>query len=521
VADSEWWKSGVIYQIYPRSFQDSDGDGVGDLRGIEQRLDHLTTLGVDAIWISPIFPSPMKDFGYDVSDYCDIDPLFGTLDDFDRLLAAAHARGLRVLLDFVPSHTSDQHPWFAESRASRDNPQRDWYVWADPAPDGGPPNNWISEFAGPAWTFDARTGQYYLNIFLPEQPALNWRNPDVRAAMLDVLRFWFDRGVDGFRVDAVENMITDAELRDNPPNPKWKPHEGPARSLLGTYTKHQPEIPAYVEAMRAVAREYPEEKLLVGEAYGELDEFIAYYGKDLNGFQLPFNFLLLGAPWNAARLGRMIDAYEAALPPGAWPNWVIGNHDRPRLASRIGPAQARVAAMLLLTLRGTPTIYQGEEIGMENVAIPPDMVADPWEKNVPGKGLGRDQVRTPIPWQPGPGAGFSSGTPWLPVDGRPGLSVAEQAASPGSMLTLYRGLLALRCTEPALHLGTYRTLRARDGVLAYERTYQDQRLVVALNLTGRAKPCPWKGAVLLSTIETVGRDPAPLSPNEGRIIRPR
>ncbi len=519
MAATEWWKAGVIYQIYPRSFQDSDGDGVGDLRGIEQRLDHLATLGVDAIWISPIFPSPMKDFGYDVSDYCDIDPLFGTLADFDRLLAAAHERGLRVLLDFVPSHTSDQHPWFADSRASRDDPRRDWYVWADPASDGGPPNNWISEFAGPAWTFDAKTGQYYLNIFLPEQPALNWRNPDVRAAMLDVLRFWFDRGVDGFRVDAVENMITDAARRDNPPNPKWKPQDGPARSLLGTYTKHQPEIATYVETMRAVAREYTEEKLLVGEAYGTLEEFIAYYGKGLNGFQLPFNFLLLGAPWNAARLGRMIDAYEAALPRGAWPNWVIGNHDRPRLASRIGPAQARVAAMLLLTLRGTPTIYQGEEIGMENVAIPSEMVADPWEKNVPGLGLGRDQVRTPIPWQPGSGAGFTSGTPWLPIDARPGLSIAEQDGTPGSMLTLYRQLLALRRAEPALSLGSYKTLRARDGVLAYERSHLGQRLVVALNLTQRSKPCPWKGEVLLSTANTDENLRGPLGPDEGRIIR--
>lgn len=515
----EWWQRGVVYQIYPRSFMDSNGDGVGDLAGIEARLDHVVDLGADAIWISPFYPSPMADFGYDVSDYCDVDPLFGDLAAFDRLLSAAHRRGLKVLLDLVPSHTSEHHPWFLESRASRKNPKRDWYVWKDPAPDGGPPNNWISEFGGPAWTFDEATGQYYLHIFLKEQPSLNWRNPEVRAAMLSAMRFWFDRGVDGFRVDAIEHLVPDAELRDNPPNPDWIESSGPARSQLGIHTQHRPEVFEYVAEMRGVARGYEPERLLIGEAYGTIEQLVRYYGRKLDCFHLPFNFLLIGAEWNTRNLARIVESYEAALPAGAWPNWVMSNHDRSRVASRVGRDQARVAAMMLLTLRGTPTIYQGEELGMEDVPVPAELVMDPWEKNVPGMGLGRDPVRTPIAWTDGPGAGFTTGQPWLPIDGRARMRVDVQSSDERSMLSLYRRLLALRRREEALSLGEYRTVHADDAVFAYERRHGGRRLGVALNFSDEARRVPIAGRPLLSTaMETESLDLMSLAPHEGRIL---
>lgn len=514
---SEWWKSGVIYQVYPRSFMDSNGDGVGDIAGIRHRLDHLTSLGVDALWVSPIYPSPMADFGYDITDYCDVDPMFGTLSDFDALLAAAHERGLRLLMDFVPSHTSDQHPWFLDSRSARDAAKRNWYIWRDPGPSGGPPNNWISEFAGPAWTWDEVTGQFYLNIYLSEQPALNWRNPEVRDALYAAMRFWFDRGVDGFRVDAVEHMVLDAQFRDNPPNPDWVESMGPARSHLGLYTQHQPEVLNVAHEMRSIARSYEPERLLIGEAYGRLDQVVAYYGTELGGFHLPFNFQLIGADWHPVRIASLVEQYEAALPVGAWPNWVLGNHDRARIASRVGASQARVAAMLLLTLRGTPTIYQGEELGMENVAIPPERVVDPWELNVPGQGLGRDPVRTPLAWTGGTGAGFTTGTPWLPIDTRPELRVDTQSVAPESMLSLYRRLLSLRRTEPALSVGDYETLSVDEHVFIYARSAGGRRLIVSLNFSEEQRSIADVGETLLSTCATASTRSDLLLANEGRI----
>ncbi|MHA7875535.1 alpha-amylase family glycosyl hydrolase [Roseivivax sp.] len=514
----EWWKDGVIYQIYPRSFQDTTGTGVGDLKGIESRLDYLARLGIDAIWISPIFPSPMKDAGYDVSDYTGIDPTFGTLEDFESLTAAAHARGMKVLLDFVPSHTSDQHPWFQEARASKDSHKRDWYVWRDPGPDGGPPTNWISEFAGPAWTLDEATGQYYLHIFLTEQPSLNWRNPELRAAMYDVMRVWFDRGVDGFRVDAVENMAPDPEAGDNPPNPEWVESMGPARSHLGTNTKHLPVIFEIAREMRAVAEEYDPPRLLVGEAYGEIPQVMKYYGDALDAFQQPFNFLLIEAPWEAETLAGLIADYEAALPEGAWPNWVLGNHDRARIASRVGAAQARNAMLMLLTLRGTPTIYQGDELGMENVTIPPERVQDPWEKNVPGQGLGRDPVRTPIAWEEAPFGGFSTVEPWLPMDLGAARIVARQEEDEASMLAFTRTLLALRKETPALTRGSLEEVRAEGAVLRYTRRLGETRLEVALNTGTTPAEIDLAGALLVSThpgAEAGGR----LRPGEGRVTR--
>jgi alpha-glucosidase len=476
-----WWQSGIVYQVYPRSFQDSDGDGVGDLRGIARRLDHLVALGVDAVWLSPIYPSPMADFGYDISDYTGVDPLFGTLADFDALVAKAHGLGLKLILDFVPNHTSDQHPWFIESAASRTSPKRDWYLWRDPALDGGPPNNWLSNFGGPGWTLNEATGQSYYHSFLPQQPDLNWRNPEVVAAMHDVLRFWLKRGVDGFRVDVMWMMIKDDQFRDDPPNPDYQPGGSSHDRLLPLYTADRPEVHEVVAGLRSVLDEYAD-RVLIGELYLPIDRLVTYYGPHLNEAQLPFNFqLLLMSGWSAETIAQIITEYEAALPPGAWPNWVLGNHDRPRIASRVGAGQARMAAMLLLTLRGTPTIFYGEEIGMTNVPIPPDDVQDPAEKREPGKGLGRDPERTPMPWDASPGHGFTTGKPWLPF-GTKTADVAAQTADPQSMLLLYRRLIDLRRTSPALLHGATAAVRAEGTVLSYERRSAEQRLAVHLNL---------------------------------------
>jgi alpha-glucosidase len=489
---TQWWQSGVLYQVYPRSFQDSDGDGVGDLNGIAARLDHLVDLGVEGVWISPIFPSPMADFGYDVAEYCDVDPCFGTIADFDALLAAAHARGLKLLLDFVPNHSSDRHPWFVESRSSRDNPRRDWYIWRDAAPDGGPPNNWISDFGGSAWEWDEATGQYYSHAFLKEQPDLNWRNPDLRAAMMDVLRFWFTRGVDGFRIDVLWHMVKHADFPDNPANPDYGPGMGEMHRVLQLHSTDQPEVHAIAAEMRAIADAFStqgRERVLIGEIYLPVERLMHYYGQGAPGVHLPFNFQLIDAAWDARALARMIAEYEAALPTGGWPNWVLGNHDRPRVATKRGQAQARVAAMLLLTLRGTPTLYYGDEIGMEDVAIPADRVRDPRERREPGLGLGRDPVRTPMPWDAGAGAGFTTGAPWLPLgaDHR-SRNVAVQHDAPGSMLTLYRHLLALRRAHPALAIGDFALVEAAGDVLAYRRTHGDEAVVVALNLGATPQP---------------------------------
>ena len=522
-----WWQRGVVYQVYPRSFQDSNGDGVGDLPGITSRLDYLRWLGVDAIWISPIYPSPMADFGYDVADYCGIHPMFGSLEDFDQLLIEAHARDLKVILDFVPNHSSDQHPWFLESRSSPDSPKRDWYIWRDAAPDGGPPNNWLSNFGGPAWTLDEHTGQYYYHAFLPEQPDLNWRNPQVQDAMLDVLRFWLDRGVDGFRVDVIWHLIKDDQFRDNPPNPLWTPDRRPFDEVLPVYTADRPEVHGIIREMRRLFDQY-DERVLIGEIYLPVERLVTYYGEDLTGTHLPFNFQLILAPWDARHVASLIDEYEAVLPAGGWPNWVLGNHDQHRIASRVGPEQARVAAMLLLTLRGTPTIYYGDEIGMEDVAIPADRVQDPFEKRVPGKGLGRDPERTPMQWSPEPGAGFTEADPWLPLsDDFEKRNVEAQRDDPESILSLYRRLLDLRRSEPALATGSYAPVRASGDVLAYIRSHVEDRFVVALNLGSDPAsleiPDNAAGTVAVGTVRTREgervRGKIELRGNEGLVIR--
>lgn len=519
-----WWQGGVIYQIYPRSFQDANGDGIGDLKGIARRLDYLAGLGIDAIWISPIFPSPMADFGYDVADYCDVDPCFGTLADFDELLAQVHARGLKLLLDFVPNHTSDRHPWFVESRASRDNPKRDWYLWRDPAPDGGPPNNWISDFGGAAWEWDEASGQYYCHAFLKEQPDLNWRNPDVQAAMYDVMRFWLDRGVDGFRIDVLWHLIKAESFPDNPPNPAYQPAMSDMHRVLQRHSADQPEVHAIAARMRAIADSYGAdgrgERVLIGEIYLPVGRLMQYYGREQPGVHLPFNFQLIDASWEARSLAALIADYEAALPPGGWPNWVLGNHDRPRVAAKRGEAQARVAAMLLLTLRGTPTLYYGDELGLGDVPVPLEQARDPRGLREAGLGLGRDPVRTPMPWDGSENAGFSTAPPWLPLNADwLSRNVACMAQEPASILSFYRQLLTIRRAHPALAIGDFALLDSEGDVLAYERRHGAQRLIVALNLEGGPQRLELPGRLsgcrsLLSTIAE-----APLIENDVLLLR--
>ena len=474
-----WWQRGLVYQIYPRSFADSNGDGIGDLAGIRDKLPYLRWLGIDAIWISPVYPSPMADHGYDVADYTDIHPIFGDLAEMDALIAVAHELGIRIILDFVPNHTSDQHPWFVESRSSKDNPKRDWYLWADAKADGSPPNNWLSVFGGPGWTWDERTSQYYCHAFLEEQPDLNWRNPSVRRAMYDAMRFWLERGVDGFRVDVLWHLIKDASLRDNPQNPAYTPKETPYNSLLPVYSTDQPEVHEIVREMRELLDGY-EERVLIGEVYLPIHRLVAYYGTAQNGAHLPFNFLLIALPWNAQQIAAAIGEYEGALPNDAWPNWVLGNHDQPRIASRVGLAQARVAAMLLLTLRGTPTLYYGDEIGMRDGIIPPEEAQDPQGKNV---GLSRDPQRTPMQWSPAPGGGFSTGKPWLPLSlEHARCNVELQREDRQSMLGLYRRLIELRRSSPALSLGSYTPVAGEGDLLSYLRSGDGQTFMIILNL---------------------------------------
>jgi alpha-glucosidase len=474
-----WWQRGIIYQIYPRSFADSNGDGIGDLQGMLDKLAYLQWLGIDAVWISPLYPSPMADFGYDVCNYTDIHPIFGTLADMDAFIEAAHERQLKVILDFVPNHTSDQHPWFQEARRSRSNPRRAWYIWQDARPDGSPPNNWLSAFGGSAWTWDEATAQYYYHAFLPQQPDLNWRHPAVRTAMYEAMRFWLERGVDGFRVDVLWHLIKDETFRNNPPNPDYQLNDLPYHSLIPAYSTDQPEVHGIVQEMRALVDQYPE-RVLIGEIYLPIRRLVAYYGPAEDGAHLPFNFQLITLPWAARQIAAAISEYEGSLPPHAWPNWVLGNHDQPRIASRIGLAQARVAAMLLLTLRGTPTLYYGDEIGMRDGVMAPEEFQDPQGKNV---GISRDPQRTPMQWSSAPAAGFTTGTPWLPLGSDyEAHNVEQQRQDPASMLSLYRRLIALRRTESALSVGTYMPVMTEGNLLAYIREAPGKRFLIVLNL---------------------------------------
>jgi alpha-glucosidase len=518
-----WWTNAVIYQIYPRSFMDANGDGIGDLAGIRARLDYLAWLGVDAIWLSPIYPSPQADFGYDVANHTDVDPQYGTLADFDDLLREAHARHIRVLLDFVPNHTSDRHPWFVESRSSRDNPKRDWYIWRSAGPDHAPPNNWLSNFGGSAWHWDEATGQYYYHAFLKEQPDLNWRNPQVEAAMFDVLRFWLARGADGFRVDVLWHLMKDEQFRDNPPNPAYRAGMSPYHSLLATFSADRPEIHDLIMRMRRVLGEYGD-RLMLGEIYLPIERLVTYYGPEGPAAHVPFNFQFIQLPWNATTIAAAIEGYERALPPGAVPAWVVGNHDKPRVARRLGAGQARVAAMLLLTLRGAPTIYYGDELGMAGVVPHADQSLDPKGRTLPG--FSRDAERTPMQWDASANAGFTIGRPWLPV--QPDFDRANVAAERDearSMLSLHRQLLQLRRGDPALGRGEYASAHRDDGTVAFVRELEGQRRVVALNFTGAPRRVLLDGGaggrVLLSThldrSEALSGE-VELRPDEGVIV---
>ncbi len=511
---SSWWQHGIIYQIYPRSFKDSNGDGIGDLQGIISQLDYLTWLGVDALWLSPFYPSPMADFGYDITDYCNVDPIFGDLETCDVLIEQAHQRDLKVIIDFVPNHTSDEHPWFLTSRRSRQNPRRDWYIWADPRPDGSPPNNWLSVMGGPAWEWDGSTAQYYLHTFLKKQPDLNWRNPAVKAAMFDVIRFWLDRGVDGFRVDAAHYILKDPDLRDNPLNLSaqrvlHKPM-GDYDSQLHLYDNGHTDVHTVYRELRHMLDRYSttQPRFLVGEVHiFDRQVWVSYYGVDLDELHMPFNFDLVSAAWNAQAIRQSVEALETHLPPGAWPNHVLGNHDEPRIINRAGPALARLAMFLLLTLRGTPTLYYGDEIGMHNGDIPPEQVSDPMEKNMPGLGLGRDPERTPMQWDRSPNAGFCPpGTkPWLPIPADyQQINVAVEREDPHSLLILTRRLIELRRSRPALSIGSYRAIDGvPDGCFVYLRQSGGQQYLIALNFSDQEQivkvPEMGNGRILLST----------------------
>lgn len=495
-----WWQTAVVYQIYPRSFADGDGDGVGDLRGVLEHLDHLSWLGVDALWLSPIYPSPMADFGYDVSDYCDVDPVFGDLDTFDRLVAEAHRRGIRVILDWVPNHTSDRHPWFVESRASRTNPKRAWYVWRD-----RPVNNWRAAFRGqpPAWTYDPATDQWYLHSFLAEQPDLDWSNPEVRAAMLDTLRFWLDRGVDGFRMDVVHLLGKDLE-RDDPPELAAWSHV--------PFNDH-PDTHRHLREIRAVLDSYPGERVSVGEVY-LLDPatVVQYYGHG-DELHLSFNFRFTHTRWQANDLHRHLrEALETHVPAGAWPTWVLSNHDQPRHRTRFGGDErvARAAAVLLTTLPGTPFLYAGEELGLLDADVPPDQQVDPG---------GRDGCRAPLPWTSAPDHGWPS-TPWLPfppeADTR---SVEAQRADPSSVLHLYRRLLHLRRTTPALQVGAVGLGEPDDRLLRFDRTAAGVRVTILVSTVAEALDVAAVGGEVL--VDTAGAPSAeaPLAPFAARIVR--
>ncbi len=541
MTDRLWWQKGIIYQIYPRSYQDSNGDGIGDLPGIIGRLDYLASLNVDALWLSPVFPSPMHDFGYDVANYTDIHPMFGSLADFDRLLDAAHSRGLKIILDLVPNHTSDEHAWFVESRSSRDNPKRDWYIWRDPAPGSTPdnplpPNNWLSFFGGPAWTFDKASGQFYLHQFVTQQPELNYRNPAVMQAMLDAMRFWLDRGVDGFRVDVIWLMIKDELLRDEPPNPDWDGVE-PFNSIRHIYTGNLPEVHGLIRQMRALLDEY-DERMMVGEIYLPNADLVTYYGQNQDECHLPFNFQLIQTPWTASAVGKAVDDYEAAIAGHGWPNWVLGNHDQHRLASRVGRQQARVANMLLLTLRGTPTCYYGDEIGMANVPIPAEFVQDPPAVNQPEIAhiVGRDPQRTPMQWDASPNAGFApaGAQTWLPVgDDFQIRNVAAQSEDPRSFLSMFRALTHLRRAEPALNVGDYASVKTdHPELFVYRRSApvgeKTDNFLVVLNLGQERHTLDLSQVASTATIalqtHMVRQGPVDLTtltvnPNEGLLLR--
>jgi len=562
-AQNDWWKKAVFYQIYPRSFMDSNADGIGDLPGIISRLDYLNdgtanSLGIDAIWFSPFFTSPDFDFGYDIADYCAIDPRYGTMADFDRLVEQCRRRRIRVILDLVVNHSSIEHPWFKESRSSRDNPKRDWYIWRDgKGPQNRPPNNWRNNFFGPAWSWHEATGQYYLHSFLKEQPDLNWANQELRRAVYAILRFWLDKGAEGFRLDVAHHYCKDARLRDNPPFYKRQKTPGALSfrdcaldkylyARLGLpelqvkkYNQHQPETHQVLKEFREILDLYPG-SVSVGEVIGENPATIAaYYGHGTDELHLNFFFELLDCRWSAGAFRRLIELWEKTLPAQAWPTYTFSNHDQVRAISRYdrsgqGDLRARLLVLMLLTLRGTPFIYYGEEIGMKDPKLPKRYLKDPVGIRWYPFYRGRDGARTPMQWSGEAGGGFSDGVPWLPVG--PELerhNVAAQESDPASLLSLYKRLIRLRKSSPALQEGSFRALtNAADPkkVFAYIREADGEKLAVALNFSKRPRPLNPAGecssyALLLSTdcqrdaVGAIHEAPLHLAPGEGVLLR--
>jgi alpha-glucosidase len=511
-----WWRDGVIYQVYPRSFADSDGDGVGDLRGIVGRLDHLAWLGVDGLWLNPTFPSPNADWGFDVSDYLGVHPELGTLEDLDELVARAGERGIRVLLDLVPNHTSVEHAWFRE--------RRDFYVWRE-GRDGGPPNNWKSVFGGPAWTRDGETGRWYLHNFDPGQPDLDWWNENVRDEFDDILRFWFDRGIAGFRIDVAHGIVKDRELRDNPD--ATEDDIEPYRRLgqRPVFSMNRPEVHDVLRRWRTLSDRY--DGVLVGETYvHELETLMRFYGEDgVDELHLAFNFVFLLAEFDVSVLAPIVARTEELLPPHAWPVWTLGNHDITRYPTRWAsgdPGIARCLLMLLLTLRGTPVVYYGDELAMPETSIPPERVVDPEAARHPEGGSGRDGARTPMPWSDVPGLGFTEAgvEPWLPFGDASVANVAAEREDGGSALHLTRDLIALRRGEEDLRAGAYAEVRAADGVWVYRRGL---RHLVALNCGNEEAVLEARGEVVLCTNRSRDGEGVDgtlvLAPGEGAIVR--
>jgi alpha-glucosidase len=491
---SHWWDHAVFYEIYPRSFKDSNGDGVGDLKGITQQLNYLRSLGVDAIWITPFYPSPQVDFGYDVSDYVAIDPQFGTLADFDRLVKEAHKRDIKVVTDLVLNHTSDQHAWFKESRSSKTNPKRDWYIWHDPGPNGERPNNWYSGFGPHAWTLDRKTNQYYYHFFYPEQPDLNWRNPAVEKEVFQQIRFWLDRGVDGFRLDAINWLFEDQQLRDNPELPHARREDPNQKEQELKYDRDQPETHGVLQRLRAMTDTYQGDRVLIGEIWvPKMEMLMEYYGPRDNELQLPFNFFFTQVKGLDAMAFRQVVEETERLTNGEPTTYVLSNHDMDRAITRYGngtnDAQiAKLLATMLLTLRGAPFIYYGEEIGMPTTT--PERVEDvrdPVGKRYWPTYKGRDGVRTPMQWTNSANAGFTTGNakPWLPIpDNYLDVNAAKQSQTRNSILSFYGHVIRLRKKSPALLEGDYQSIDAGDKIFAYRRSTDKQTIVVALNMSG-------------------------------------
>jgi len=513
-----WWQKAVGYSIFPLSFQDSDGDGRGDINGITSRLDYLEWLGVDLIWLGPLYRSPLVDAGYDIADFASIDPVFGTLDDFDRMLAEMHRRGMRLVMDFVPNHTSDQHPWFRESRRSRTDPKRDWYIWRDGKAPGKPPTNWIDNTKKSAWTWDETTGQWYYHLFLSSQPDLNLRNPEVIEAIEKHMRFWLDRGIDGFRLDSAMNLFEDALFRDEPLDddlesspPGWMDH---------LFTSDRPETQALIARFRKLLDEYGD-KVFVGEVQAPLSRQMHYFGREEPMLHLPFNTQVMKTePWKARKIDAAIEQYMMLLPEHGWPNWVLGSHDVPRLATRLGADQARVASLLLMTLPGTPFLYYGDELGLQRSKFLPEDAVDPYEPF----GLGRDAERGPMPWTSGPKAGFTKGKPWLPlVEDHDRCNVEILKEDEQSMLHFHRRLIALRREHPALVGKGYKPAWGDGNYLAFYRTDGEKRYFVAANLSGKPVSVVMdaQGNILVSTtMNRTGRveNKLDLAPNEAILI---